>query len=357
MKNIVICCDGTSNDISGAPTNVLRFYRSLERNDSQLAYYDSGVGTIPDPSMLTDPGKAFGKTLDMAVGYSVKDQVCRAYRFLTKYWEPDDKIFIIGFSRGSYSARALAGMIHALGLVRTDLEHLDELGWSVYSGADFRACSNFRFAFSRTDQIKIHFLGVWDTVSTFGRITNLKTLPYTADNPSVKNIRHAVAIDEKRVCFKANLFRPDDVGQHDSFEQIWFAGAHCDVGGGYPENESGLAKIALEWMYQEAQKLDCKLDSNQIDFFMGRGATSAKFGQCPADPTTKIHHSIKGFWHFLEFLPRRQWSHEANREGMRWHMPNFYRARKIPDGSIFHPSVQTKLKNDSTYSPKNLPKN
>ena len=56
MKNIVICCDGTSNDISGAPTNVLRLYRSLQRFDSQLTYYDSGVGTLPDPSMMTDPG-------------------------------------------------------------------------------------------------------------------------------------------------------------------------------------------------------------------------------------------------------------------------------------------------------------
>ena len=76
MNNIVICCDGTSNDIAGAPTNVLRFYRSLERNDKQLAYYDSGVGTLDDPSMLTNPGKAIGRKLDMAVGYSVKRQVC-----------------------------------------------------------------------------------------------------------------------------------------------------------------------------------------------------------------------------------------------------------------------------------------
>ena len=86
MKNIVICCDGTSNDISGAPTNVLRFYRSLTRHETQLAYYDSGVGTLPDPSSLTDPGKAIGKKIDMAVGISVKRQACVAYEFLTRHW-------------------------------------------------------------------------------------------------------------------------------------------------------------------------------------------------------------------------------------------------------------------------------
>ena len=98
MNNIVICCDGTSNDIAGAPTNVLRFYRSLERNDKQLAYYDSGVGTLDDPSMLTNPGKAIGRKLDMAVGYSVKRQVCEAYRFLNENWSQGDKIYLVGLS-------------------------------------------------------------------------------------------------------------------------------------------------------------------------------------------------------------------------------------------------------------------
>ena len=338
MKNIVICCDGTSNDISSAPTNVLRCYRSLVRDDSQLTYYDSGVGTIADPSMLTDPGKALGKKLDMAVGYSVKDQVCKAYRFLTRYWEPDDKIFLIGFSRGAYAVRALAGMIHMLGLVRSELEHLDELGWSVYSGADFLACSNFKYAFSRQDSIKVHFVGVWDTVSSFGRMTNFKTLPYTANNASIEHVRHAVAIHENRVCFKANLFRPKSAGQHQSFEQIWFKGAHCDVGGGYSEEESGLAKVALDWMYQAAAGLQCKLDKNQMDFYLGQ--SQSKTFQCKPDPNATIHKSIEGFWHVLEFLPRKQWNHDVEPERMTWYLPNLYRARKIPEDAVFHESVR-----------------
>ena len=83
MKNIVICCDGTANDISGAPTNVLRLYRCLERDDEQLAYYDSGVGTLDASSMLTDTARMIGRTIDKAVGYSVKRQVLSAYRFLS----------------------------------------------------------------------------------------------------------------------------------------------------------------------------------------------------------------------------------------------------------------------------------
>ena len=169
MKNIVICCDGTSNDISGAPTNVLRFYRSLQRDTTQLTYYDSGVGTLPDPSLFTDAGKKLGKNIDMALGYSVKNQVCKAYQFLTRHWEPDDQIYLLGFSRGAYSVRALAGMLYRLGVARRELEHLNELGWSIYSSADFKACSNFKYSFSQSHPVSIHFLGVWDTVSSFGK--------------------------------------------------------------------------------------------------------------------------------------------------------------------------------------------
>lgn len=338
MKNIIICCDGTSNDITGTPTNVLRLYRSLRRSDSQLTYYDSGVGTLPDPSMLTDPGKALGKKLDMAVGYSVKSQVCKAYRFLTRRWEADDRIFLIGFSRGAYAVRALAGMLHVLGLVRRELEHLDELGWSVYSAADFKACSNFKYAFSQMLPVKIFFAGVWDTVSSFGRMTNFKTLPYTANNPSIEHVRHAVAIDEKRVCFKANLFRPENVEQHSSFKQLWFPGSHGDVGGGYPEKESGLAKVTLDWMYQEAAALGCELDDQQMEFFLGE--SDSKTFQAKPDPRAAVHDSIQGFWHLLEFLPRRQWNHDATPERMTWYLPNLYRRRKIPGDAEFYTPAQ-----------------
>lgn len=339
MKNIIICCDGTGNDLSDDPSNVLRFYRSLHQDESQLLYYDAGVGTLPDPSMLTDPGKSIGKKLDMAAGYSVKRQVCQAYRFLIQHWEPDDKIYLIGFSRGAYSARAVGGLLHLLGLPKPKDAHLDELAWNVYASADFRAGKNFRFTFSRKEPVDIHFAGVWDTVSSFGRMTNFKTLPYTSNNESIRHVRHAVAIHERRVCFKPNLFRPKKPDQHESFKQLWFNGVHSDVGGGYPEKEAGLAKVALKWMYDEARQLECKLDEDQVKFFLGESGSD--FFQCKPDPNGMIHESLSGFlWKTLELLPRRQWNHDKTPEGMSWYPPNLCRGRKIPDDAEYHESVK-----------------
>ena len=337
MKNIVICCDGTGNDLSGAPSNVLRFFRSLKRDESQLTYYDSGVGTLADPSMITDPGKAVAKQLDMATGHSVKRQVCTAYRFLTRNLSAGDKIYLNGFSRGAYAVRALAGMIHLLGLPQADAEHLDELAWAVYSSADFKACANFKHAFSRETAVDVHFVGAWDTVSSFGWITNFKTLPHTANNPSIRHVRHAVAIHEKRACFKSNLFFPNESTGHESFSEQWFDGAHSDVGGGYPEEESGLAKVALEWMFAEAAECGCQFKPDRIEYYLGRSAS--RTFQCQPDPNGKPHQSIRGFWHLLEFLPRRQWNHDADPGRMTWYFPNLYRPRKIPADAQFHPSV------------------
>ena len=303
---------------------MLRFFRSLERSEGQLAYYDSGVGTLDDPSMLTKPGKAIGRKLDMAVGYSVKRQVCEAYRFLIKNWSLGDKIFLVGFSRGAYAVRALAGMTHLLGMLRKDSSHLCEMGWSIYSSADFKACSNFNYSFSQRTDVPIHFVGVWDTVSSFGLMINFKTLPHTRFNPSIEHVRHAVAKHEKRTCFKANLFR----GDSNDLKQIWFDGAHCDVGGGYPEKESGLAKVALEWMFNEADQFGCKFIQDQVEFFLGR--SDSEYFQCKPDSNGQIHNSIQGFWHVAEFLPRRQWNHEVDPARMTWYWPNLYRSRKIP---------------------------
>ena len=198
-------------------------------------------------------------------------------------------------------------------------------------------------------------------------MTNFKTLPNTSNLPKwkinknsevifVRHIRHAVAIDEKRVCFKANRFRPDDAKQqHESFEEIWFAGSHCDVGGGYEEPKSGLSKIALEWMYQEAQTLGCQLEKSQIEFFLVQSEAGKEFDQTPPNVKQEVNSSFSSLWYFLEFIPRRQWSHVSGREGMKWHFPNLFRPRKIPDDAKFHPSVKEKLTEDPKYSPKNLP--
>ena len=102
-RNIVICCDATSSDITRDATNVLRFFRCLERSDDQIAVYDSGVGTLADPTQATLLGKSLARKIDGAIGQSVRENVCKAYRFLARTYRPGDRIFLFGFSRGGYT--------------------------------------------------------------------------------------------------------------------------------------------------------------------------------------------------------------------------------------------------------------
>src|SRR5262249_43132931 len=152
----------------------------------------------------------------------------------------------------------------------------------------------------------IHFVGAWDTVSSFGWIWNFRTLPYTATNPSILHIRHALAIDERRAAFPANLFFPKDE-QKPNCKQVWFAGVHADVGGGYPEKEATLAKVPLAWMLREAEGLGLLLNPDQRKYLMDSE------DKPPPDPCGPVHESLAGFWRAMEFLPRRAWDQNVGR--------------------------------------------
>src|SRR5262245_66460078 len=132
-KNIVVCCDGTDNEIATDSTNVLRLFRMLERDHRQVAYYDGGVGTLVDPAAISTVRKYFSRRLDAAIGLRVRENVIAAYRFLARTYEPGDRLYFFGFSRGAYTVRAVAGLIHFLGLVRPELENLATLAWAVYA--------------------------------------------------------------------------------------------------------------------------------------------------------------------------------------------------------------------------------
>jgi len=177
-QNIVICCDGTCNDATGHVTNVLRIFRCLQHGEEQVCYYDGGVGTLVDPTAISFLRKFIRRKIDMAIGYSLRDNFCKAYRFLVRHYRPGDRIFLFGFSRGAYTVRALAGAIHRQRLVREELESLAEYAWAAYSNemsdldppTMFRADARFAKYFSAGEKIPIHFLGVFDTVSSFGWI-------------------------------------------------------------------------------------------------------------------------------------------------------------------------------------------
>jgi uncharacterized protein (DUF2235 family) len=351
MKNIVICIDGTGCDFSGnkGQTNVARFFRCLEKSNRQLPFYYPGVGTLNFGGGLTPEKRIRDKLQDLKSGYSIEHQVVKAYKFLVNHWEPEDKIFLVGFSRGAYSVRALAGMLKHIGLLFPDNSHLDSMGWNMYSTYDYTAMRRFRYAFSRREVVPIHFMGVWDTVSSFGKMTNFRTLASTSSNvTNVHHIRHAMAIDEKRECFIVDLFSETGKEEHESFKQVWFAGVHGDVGGGFDDTSSSLSKISLEWMSGEAADLGCKFDYKLMNTFLGfRSIPYSK-----PDHMQKINNSMTWFYKIVEFLPRRAWNLEKDR--MAWIWPNLFKPRSIPSGSLFHESVKSKLEDDQTYRPDNL---
>jgi uncharacterized protein (DUF2235 family) len=215
-RNIVVCCDGTDNEIATDSTNVLRLYRMLERDQRQATYYDAGVGTLVDPAAISLLRKYLSRRLDAAIGLRVRDNVIAACRFLARTYQPGDRIYLFGFSRGAYTVRAVAGLIHFLGLLRSELENLLPLAWALYANEAhvypvsqrFAGGNRFNRCFGVTPKPPIHFLGAWDTVSSFGWFWNFQTLPHTAVNPSITHFRHALAIDERRACFPANLYFP-----------------------------------------------------------------------------------------------------------------------------------------------------
>src|ERR1700722_8488940 len=121
MKKLVVCCDGTGNQVSEAISNVLKFYRTLRKTDKagplQLIYYDPGIGTLALPDPWTRFRQDAINALSLATGYGLNDRVLAAYRFLITHYEEGDDIYLFGFSRGAYTVRVLAALLHRIGVL------------------------------------------------------------------------------------------------------------------------------------------------------------------------------------------------------------------------------------------------
>ena len=223
-KNIVLCCDGTSNQFSEDRTNVIKLYSVLQQNASQVTYYHPGIGTMEPAGALTSFSRSFFKIIEMAVGWGLEYDIRDAYIFLMRTYEPGDKVYMFGFSRGAYTVRAVAALLHAYGLIRHDNETLvpyairmmmaiqraNSLPPGKRSQEEFDKYSKlsreFKATMCRTD-CKPWFVGVWDTVSSVGWLENPLKLPYVTNNPDIQFGRHAVAIDERRAFFRNHLWR------------------------------------------------------------------------------------------------------------------------------------------------------
>ena len=114
-KNIVICCDGTGNEFGESKSNVVKLYKMLVHDDSQVAYYHPGVGTMGARSALTGITRWWTKVIGLAFGYGISENIADAYQFLMRTYQPGDTLYFLGFSRGAYTARALCGMLHIVG--------------------------------------------------------------------------------------------------------------------------------------------------------------------------------------------------------------------------------------------------
>ncbi len=343
-KNIVVCCDGTGNQYGDHNTNVVDLYAVLKRNASdQVAFYDPGVGTFSVHPALTSIARAFMRMLGLAFGLGITKNILDAYRYIMQTYEEGDRIFIFGFSRGAYTARAVAAMIHKCGLLHRANENL-----LPYASQMFRRERNpkiykgFKVTFCRPS--KVHFLGLWDTVTSVGWVWDPVTLPYTTNNPDVAVIRHAVSIDERRTFFRQNLWGPPEGDQ--SVKQVWFAGVHSDVGGSYPQVQSGLSKLALEWMIVEAQNSGLRMNTGKVREVLSRPATP--------DPEGMIHKSLKGLWWVAEVWPKTYKHKDSNGKWKTWVRLNLARRRHIPEKSWLYEAVMTRNEQIG-YKPPNLP--
>src|ERR1035441_8505297 len=124
-KNIVICCDGTANEFAKDNTNVVKLYYTLEQNPTkQVTYYHPGLGTMEPAGALTTFTRKFTKLLGMTMGYGLSNDIRDAYTFLMERFEPEDKVFLFGFSRGAYTVRAVASLLRMYGLIQGGNEPL-----------------------------------------------------------------------------------------------------------------------------------------------------------------------------------------------------------------------------------------
>ena len=262
MKRLICCLDGTWNDDKNedALTNVVKLRRAIPAVDAhgirQVVHYVVGIGT------------GYSGQLGFAVGASgieVGDRVKAGYKFLVENYDDGDEIYLFGFSRGAFEARSLAGFIALAGIGRPDSAFSIDQAWQIYrrreSHADPGAIERLRA--DRHYPARIKCVGVWDTVGNLGNplrssaiVRRLFDFHDTQLSDQVDVGLHALSIDERRAPFSPTLWtlpRGAVLPAGQVVEQVWFAGVHADVGGGYKETE--LSDIALLWMAERCVAL------------------------------------------------------------------------------------------------------
>ncbi len=388
-RNIVILCDGTGNELGGALSqhvrdirisNVLKLFRIAQKGQRQLVYYSQGIGTIGRPNWLMRFRQKTAGVIGLVTGYGLDDNVLGAYRFLVENWEEGDRIYLFGFSRGAWTVRVLAGLLHLVGLLRPSQLNLCDNALATYKRAATDNALPIAWHFARvmgTRFPSIHFMGCWDTVASVivprsdrVWVPSLETLPFTKANPSVKVFRHALALDERRRMFRVaeweqpqdhvpNRFEPDDVVGQD-IEQRWFPGVHSDIGGGYAENESALSKIPLIWMIEAAVKSGLIItQSNLHQLAYGKPkpnapqtGPNAQHEYVEPSALGPIHKSLGFGWMPLEVMPKRtKYIETRSAKFFGFYIP-LAEARRLRREHVIDAAVYCRQSRLKTYRPK-----
>ncbi|MGE3955497.1 MAG: DUF2235 domain-containing protein [Vicinamibacterales bacterium] len=290
-RNIVICCDGTGNRAEAvdggrrAVSNVRKFFEvaksDVESEWLQDKWYDDGVGTGTSGESKTlstlekvggwlaanTPAKVLGvlgnirAIGELAFGIGITENITQGYAQLVRMYQPGDRIFIVGFSRGAYTARCIADVIDDVGLLRQEY---------VRFAPDIIQLYRYRESPDETVTVRpdllhtgvqIEFLGLWDTVASLGvplwgwsfsifKLWSNAGFGVTCIR-NCKVIRHALSMDEQRSQFFPTLFDEATPQPGQDIQQRWFRGSHAGVGGGYAD--TSLSDIALGWMIEEAR--------------------------------------------------------------------------------------------------------
>ena len=329
-KNIVICYDGTGNSFCENNTNVVKAFQGVVRdNVKQVAFYDPGVGTFSTLGRVL--GRKVGILLGKAFGVGLQENLEDGYCYLMSHYEPGDKIFLFGFSRGAFQARALAGMLFRCGLLQRGAANLVPYVSDLYN--QYRTTGRAKdgngtivagFKETYCHECPVHLIAVWDTVESLGWFYGKRFFDANL-NSSVSFAYHAMAIDERRKKFPVLPWNEAPEARHanQTVEQVWFAGVHSDVGGYYREH--GLSDIALEWLLGKAEAQGLLLKE-------GWRKLISPCMECRADDT--MHESYAGLWKL--WRPVR---------------------RSIPEGAKVHRSVKQRKEAGIGYDPPNLPEN
>jgi uncharacterized protein (DUF2235 family) len=308
-KNIIVCYDGTGNEYGKNNTNVVHIFESILREDDQIAFYDPGVGTFSYLGRYL--GRRVGIILGKAFGAGLQQNLEDGYEYLMNRYEKNDRLYLFGFSRGAYTARALSGMLYHFGLLPKGSKNLIPYVSKMYTSKNFGNAPGFKKTFSH--ECKPYFIGVWDTVGSLGFIYG-KKFYNTRLMDDVQYAYQAVSIDEKRKKFPVSLWDEKNILSGQVIEQVWFPGVHSDVGGWYEERH--LSDIAFGWLMDKAASCGLKLHPGWDNLLA-------------QDATGKIHESRVCLWKIWKPV-----------------------TRTISEGALVHKSVKDRIEKKDDYQPK-----